>query len=101
MQNLKQPPFRDAAWLSEVRNMPCEITGRQPPSDPAHIRKGANGGTGMKPDDYVLPLSHELHAEQHRCGEVSFHLKYMTLYSDYMMRCVRARAREIYRENQK
>lgn len=101
MQNPKQSPFRDAAWLREVRNMPCEITGRQPPSDPAHIRRGSNGGTGLKPDDYVLPLSHELHAEQHRIGEVSFYLAYMTKYSDFMMRCVRARAKEIYLENNK
>jgi len=43
--------------------------------DPAHIRKGANGGLNKKPSDqFIIPLRHDLHQLQHSMGERSFWL---------------------------
>lgn len=42
-----------------------------------HCREGANGGTGMKPDDStVVPLCERAHEEIHRIGWKSFESKY-------------------------
>jgi hypothetical protein len=71
----KHNRIRDRAWLDEVRDQPCIITGTTP-CDPAHIRYGLSGGMGLKPDDNrVLPLAHELHRQQHDIGEISFWTK--------------------------
>lgn len=81
--------------------MPCVATGQShDPCDPAHIRAGLSGGVGMKPsDDLVLPLSHAAHMEQHHIGERPFWLKVMQRDSHFMMECVKAYARQLYREN--
>ena len=68
----KQKRIRDRAWLDEVRDQPCIITGTTP-CDPAHIRYGLAGGMGLKPNDNrVVPLTNQLHRYQHEIGELSF-----------------------------
>lgn len=43
----------------------------------AHIRKGTDGGIGLKPSDcYVVSLCDYHHAEQHRIGEQRFEEMY-------------------------
>ena len=69
---LKQPKIRNKAHLRFVASLPCVVTGR-PDVQAAHIRRGTDGGMGMKPSDcYVVPLSVGAHAEQHRVGELDF-----------------------------
>jgi hypothetical protein len=68
----KHNRIRDRAWLDEVRDQPCIVTGATP-CEPAHIRYGLAGGMGLKPDDnLVVPLVPELHRLQHEIGELSF-----------------------------
>lgn len=98
--NLKVPLIRNPKWLDKVRAMPCILSGRPGPSDPAHIRHGLGGGMGIKPgDNRVLPLNHELHAIQHNIGEVRFWVKYLPSDPDLLMECVKAYAEKLYREN--
>ena len=65
---------RSRAHLDWVRTLPCAACGQSwRDSDPAHVRIGTDGGTGLKPSDrWVVPLCHPHHAEQHRIGERSF-----------------------------
>lgn len=43
----------------------------------AHVRKGTDGGLGVKPSDcWVIPLCAAHHAEQHALGEDTFAAKY-------------------------
>lgn len=43
----------------------------------AHVRKGTNGGTGMKPDDrWTISLCWAHHDEQGNIGEPAFERKY-------------------------
>jgi len=43
----------------------------------AHVRRGTDGGTSMKPSDiWVIPLCSFHHSEQHTLGEISFEKKY-------------------------
>ena len=68
----KHKRIRDRAWLDEVRNQPCIVTGATP-CEPAHIRFGLGGGMGLKPgDNRVVPLVPQLHRLQHDIGEISF-----------------------------
>lgn len=98
--NPKNPPLRDKKWLKRVSEMDCVLTGSPSPSDPAHIRYGLGGGMGMKPDDnHVLPLRHKLHYIQHNMGEVNFWCSYLPKNPDLLMRCVKAYAEKLHREN--
>lgn len=64
--------IRDKEHLALVRMLPCAMGGKGK-VEACHIRKGTDGAMGMKPSDcYVIPLSQEKHAEQHRVGELSF-----------------------------
>jgi hypothetical protein len=66
MPNFKQKRIRDRAHLNFIKTLPCCMCGA-PQSDPAHIRLGTDGGTGLKPsDNYVLPLCRPCHQEEHR-----------------------------------
>lgn len=99
MMNPKNPPVRDPDWLKKVKSMCCVITG-YPESDPAHIRYGLGGGMGMKPgDDCVIPIRHDLHVIQHNVGEITFWAKYISANPDFMMKCLKAYARELYKEH--
>ena len=75
----RRPRIEDAAWLVEVRKMPCLVCQRPGPSDPAHIRAAAPQygkrytGKGEKPDDkWVLPLCRNHHDAQHRESELGW-----------------------------
>jgi len=78
MTTLRQraPRIEHPAYLAYVRTLPCTVSGRPAPSDPAHLRSAApqygKRLTGMqeKPDDgWVLPLSRDMHEAQHRHGD--------------------------------
>lgn len=102
MANFKKPRIENPAWLKKVRDMPCVLTGNPDNNDPAHIRFGHEGGMGLKPgDDLVLPLRHDLHGTQHQVGEVAFWRAYITSNDRFMMECIKAYARQLYRENNK
>src|ERR1700746_1391689 len=64
---------RRGQHLIFIRQLPCVACGRAAPSEPAHVRTGADGGVGMKPGDrYAVPLCTTCHAKQHRVGELTF-----------------------------
>lgn len=55
-----------------VKSLPCLKCGGAP-CDPAHVRNGTDGGTGLTPSDrYIVPLCRSHHDEQHRRGEGAF-----------------------------
>lgn len=74
--------IRAPTYLAFVRRHHCtcveiDPTGCGGEIEAAHVRRGTDGGIGMKPSDcYALPLCSEHHAEQHRIGEQSFEKKY-------------------------
>lgn len=56
-----------------IRSLPCVSCNELPPSEVSHIRKGTNGGMGLKPgDNYTVPQCRNCHMELHRIGEQSF-----------------------------
>jgi hypothetical protein len=63
------------AW---VRGHQCCVPGcNETPIECAHVRKGTDGGTGLKPSDtWVISLCGRHHSEQHRIGEDIFAAKY-------------------------
>lgn len=67
------PPHR--AW---VRKHHCCVPGcLGRPIECAHVRGGADGGTGLKPSDrWCISLCSFHHAEQHRIGEARFEIRY-------------------------
>jgi hypothetical protein len=80
---VKEPTvIRAPGFLAFVRRHNCtcveiDPTGCGGEIEAAHVRRGTDGGIGMKPSDcYALPLCSEHHAEQHRIGEQSFEKKY-------------------------
>lgn len=69
---------KDGDHLAYLRTLPCVITGKSP-VEAAHIRFGSKlwgkpiTGIGTKPDDrWCLPLSPDLHREQHAGSEAKF-----------------------------
>lgn len=65
--------MRDNKHLSFVRTLPCCVCLRTDTVQAAHIRKGTDGGIGLKPSDcYVVPLCYECHSRQHSKGEITF-----------------------------
>jgi hypothetical protein len=59
------------AW---VRRHRCSVPGcLSIPIECAHVRRGTDGGQGLKPSDrWTISLCRTHHAEQHRIGEVAF-----------------------------
>lgn len=56
---------RSGGYLAHIRKQKCAACGSPPPSQAAHIRTGNEGGTGLKPDDWLtVPLCHSCHADQ-------------------------------------
>lgn len=71
----RKPNARRAlAHLAFIRGIKiCLCCGRRGLVDPAHVRKGTDGGTSLKPSDrYTVPLCRFCHERQHRVGEVTF-----------------------------
>jgi len=94
----KQNRERLPKWLKKVRTLPCVITGRLG-VEAAHIRFGCYSA-GMKPSDrLVLPLSPELHREQHRTSEIAFWCKYLPENPEFLMYCLKAGAEKLHNEN--
>src|SRR5205085_11783572 len=64
---------RRTQHLAFIRQLPCVVCGKAPPSEAAHVRSGSDGGAGMKPADrYCLSLCSDCHALQHQFGELTF-----------------------------
>jgi len=63
------------AW---VRRHRCSVRGcSRTPIECAHVRRGADGGAGMKPSDkWAVSLCIYHHREQHQIGERAFEEKY-------------------------
>lgn len=80
-QKPKKAPKPDQAsgHLEWLRTLPCLVSGRPGPCDAAHIRYAAPQwgkpitGIATKPADmWAVPLSHDVHMEQHSMGEAKF-----------------------------
>jgi hypothetical protein len=74
----RQRPLRETrscpghrAW---VRSHHCSVPGcQQVPIECAHVRRGTDGGQGLKPSDrWTVSLCRAHHVEQHQKGELSF-----------------------------
>lgn len=66
-------PERSRAYRSFVGAQPCCHCMAAPPSDPHHVSRGEQSGTGTKPSDYrTAPLCRPCHDEYHSVGELSF-----------------------------
>src|SRR5271169_2301573 len=64
---------RRTQHLAFVRQLPCVVCGKAPPSEAAHVRSGSDGGAGIKPSDrYSVSLCTSCHELQHRFGELRF-----------------------------
>ena len=63
------------AW---VRRHHCSVPGcHRMPIECAHVRRGTDGGLGLKPADrWVISLCVFHHREQHSIGERNFELKH-------------------------
>ena len=67
MEHRKPKQWRSEKYLAYVRGLPCCRCGLASPSDPHHIRKGADGGTGLKPSDsWALPVCQKCHGIMQR-----------------------------------
>ncbi len=76
----KRAPKRAMApdHLAFIRLLPCLISGARP-AEAAHIRMGSplwgkeSAGIGKTADDrWAVPLSHQVHMQQHSMGEAMF-----------------------------
>lgn len=63
----EEPRIRDRAWLDHFHAGTCRVPGCGAVGcDPAHVRYGQSGGTGLKPsDDLAEGFCHGHHMEQH------------------------------------
>lgn len=71
----KPAQLRSPAHLQWVRGHVCAVDTDQCQGgiEAAHVRLGTDGGMAVKPsDNYVIPLCHYHHDQQHRLGEKSF-----------------------------
>jgi len=70
----KPNPKRATQHLAFVREIGiCLACGARGPVEAAHVRRGTDGGIGVKPSDkYSVPLDSSCHMTQHRVGEVTF-----------------------------
>lgn len=64
--------------LAWVRKHHCSVPGCLAlPVECAHVRRGTDGGVGLKPSDrWVISLCSAHHMEQHRVGEKAFEENY-------------------------
>lgn len=72
MEFPKKKYIRDEKHRRFIASLPCVICGRGD-VQAAHVRRGQDGGTGLKPsDDRVVPLCCFHHDLQHKQGELHF-----------------------------
>lgn len=79
VRKVKGESFRSCpAHRAWVRRHHCCVPGcLRLPIECGHIRRGTDGGTGLKPSDsWCVSLCKYHHAEQHRLGERRFESKY-------------------------
>ena len=73
----KSKAFRNAKYLSWIRQQPCVVTGMdftQTDMVAHHVRASHGGGMGMKPSDYqTIPLSAFQHAKLHQGIEKEYY----------------------------
>ena len=68
--------IRSVKHLNYIRSLPCYIS-EQKPSQACHIRILSDGGTGLKPSDYLtLPFTYQYHKMQTDIGEQTFYEKF-------------------------
>jgi len=68
---------RSKLYLDFIRNQPCIVSGSDYGVVAHHVRILGNGGTGLKPSDFLtVPLTHEHHMALHSGGERSFYKKH-------------------------
>lgn len=78
----KAPQIRCPSHLAWVRGHECAVLATAGHAcnwkiEAAHVRRGTDGGTAVKPgDEWAIPLCSLAHAEQHRIGEAAFERKY-------------------------
>lgn len=67
-----------AAHRAWVRRHRCSVPGCcNLPIECAHVRRGTDGGVGLKPSDkWTVSLCENHHLEQHEIGEVGFEARY-------------------------
>lgn len=64
---------RSPAHRSWVRGFACSACGSTEAIECAHVRKGTDGGMGIKPSDkWTISLCKDCHFMSHRVGEDSF-----------------------------
>lgn len=97
--------IRCPGHLKFIRSLECAVHGAcRGGIEAAHVRRGTDGGTGVKPSDcYTIPLCAYHHARQHAIGEQQFEKEYrinMRKIADGLWRISDARKRwEASREN--
>ena len=70
-------PRENPEHLAFIRGLPCCVVGCRNQSIAAHVRRGTDGGTGLKPSDrFAVPMCDDHHREQHSIGEAAFEKKY-------------------------
>lgn len=83
----RRPRIKNEAHLALIRQLPCVVCFRHPPSEAAHIRYGdcqhdkpPTGGAEKPDDKWTLPLCPEHHRTgrdaQHRMNEREWWLKH-------------------------
>jgi hypothetical protein len=67
MEQRKPRKWRSRRYLDFLRSRPCCRCGLASPSEVHHLRKGADGGTGLTPSDsYGLPACNRCHGIMQR-----------------------------------
>jgi hypothetical protein len=72
---MKRPRQKSKPYLEWLHELPCVVTGRSP-VEACHVRYGdfhygkPHSGAAEKPDDiFCLPLTSEMHRDQHKYNE--------------------------------
>lgn len=74
------------AWVRTLECAGCFVAGAGP-IQAAHLRKGTDGGMGLKPSDcYVVPLCEYCHHVQHKVGEMVFWCNLVDLVKAYAVK---------------
>lgn len=68
--------------LEKIRQRPCLVCKRPPPSDPHHVKSRGAGGTDEM--ENLIPLCRRHHVEIHQIGRKTFVKKYsLNIHKDF------------------
>ena len=67
--------YRSKKHLDFIRNQTCIISYVED-VQACHIRILSDGGVGLKPSDFEIPMSYKYHRLQHDIGELNFYKKF-------------------------